>query len=576
VVERSANKEIYEAYIHVIHHGPGNTGDGPTLPIDNRRPSAAHMSQEAHKRSNMRHRQAGKRGEISREIVDNRDAEEVYSQATIDRISRNPMGSVTRPGGRRGLAGGDPLITHSGADQKFATVKKAVIEDGTAVEVEERVPVLQKVDKIRGSLGTRARRLGTAHHRARTGQEEYVTAPDAMSRGEHAEWARRQRDQDWSDEMARQRGDIARTLRFKRRASVTHGELFTEGTTFGPAPFGAASAFEHESRPRPLTASRAPSPSPDADGEFHAPGYHPKHVLKRLREEAREEAEGRRGQILSAAMAAGLAAASAPTPRGMINLNKLEGAHWEKVRNWEPPEPWGELGGRKEGHGRIVPEPGAPINAMEIESQRGMGRHHGGGPRFEGAYGDPITNAADKARWEAYKKTWRGRAEIAGGWLSGAADWAFKRGEHRRLDQWGDMLDKMTWMQRAGSSLAMRSIRFAGPAGLLALAYFSQNNAMLPAIAQFVLRSISVKGMPLNRDYVRAIGTITRDEMSVERQRERDMGEDPLILAYTSGFSPPDSYYTSQESVDRIRVQLGARDTDFVGTREALVVPGAA
>jgi len=137
-------------------------------------------------------------------------------------------------------------------------------------------------------------------------------------------------------------------------------------------------------------------------------------------------------------------------------------------------------------------------------------------------------------------------------------------------------MDRYTWMMRAGSSLAMRTVRFAGLPGLASLMVFSQNAAYMPAFLQFIVRMLTVKGAPFNQDAVRAVGTITRDTMTMQRQRERDMGEDPLLLAYTNGFSPPDSYYTSQESVDRVRVQLGTRDYDHVGTREAIVVPGAA
>ena len=137
-------------------------------------------------------------------------------------------------------------------------------------------------------------------------------------------------------------------------------------------------------------------------------------------------------------------------------------------------------------------------------------------------------------------------------------------------------MDQYAWIQRAPESFIARMIRFAGPIGIASFLVFDKNAALMPAFLQFIVRALSAKGMPGNVDVRRAVGTITRDTMSIEEQRRRDLGEDPLILAYTNGFHQPDSFYSSQEAVDRVRVQLGSRPFDHSGTREVVFTAGAA
>ena len=145
----------------------------------------------------------------------------------------------------------------------------------------------------------------------------------------------------------------------------------------------------------------------------------------------------------------------------------------------------------------------------------------------------------------------------------------------RGFDKWGPegLWEKALWIARAPEAFAMRMARFGGPVGLGLLTVFDRDPTALPALLKTVISGLSIKGMPLNQDWMRMSGT-TYDMMSLERQHHRELGDEPLFLAETNGFHPRDSYYTSLEEVDRLRAQRGAQDYDTVGLSQRVITWG--
>jgi len=130
----------------------------------------------------------------------------------------------------------------------------------------------------------------------------------------------------------------------------------------------------------------------------------------------------------------------------------------------------------------------------------------------------------------------------------------------RKYNKYGPegLWEKGLWLLRAPESFFMRMARFGGPIGLTLISVFDRDPSILPAVAKSIITILSQKGMPLNLDWKRMSGT-TYDMMSLERQHHRELGDEPLLLAEANGFHPRDSYYSSWEEVDRLRISAARR-----------------
>lgn len=148
-------------------------------------------------------------------------------------------------------------------------------------------------------------------------------------------------------------------------------------------------------------------------------------------------------------------------------------------------------------------------------------------------------------------------------------------GLQRKFDRGGveDAWQMSLWIARAPEAFVMRYLRFGGPIGLAALSLFSRDATLLPAIVKAAVTELSKKGRPLNQDWQRMSGT-TYDMMSLERQHHREQGDEPLLLAEAAGYHPRDSYYSSWEEVDRLRIRRGAQDYDTVGLSQRVITWG--
>lgn len=137
-------------------------------------------------------------------------------------------------------------------------------------------------------------------------------------------------------------------------------------------------------------------------------------------------------------------------------------------------------------------------------------------------------------------------------------------------------LDKIEYFLRAPQSFIMRTLRFTGIPGLLAIGMYGSNNAaFMPALVQEVIKLLSTKGMPLNRDWRRNLEDETLGIMSLEHQKKRADGTDPLIIAQSGGFRPLDGVESNISEVDKTRFQYGGGGSTEAGIGRTVLSHGA-
>jgi len=281
-----------------------------------------------------------------------------------------------------------------------------------------------------------------------------------------------------------------------------------------------------------------------------------------------------------------------------VLLGAGSGAGYPRMEGIGPSRLWGRLNPET---GERSPV-GGVINSLAPEGYdwkmwgRDLERVYGTERRARGGWMGPDHGDADEKRlsmelkrYERYLKAggkdvgmegWREMGSPVSGreidalkswWRKAGERFALMRGFERGSAE--DALQIGEWIARAPESFVMRYLRFGGPIGLLLLATYSRDAGLMPSLLQFGVDELSKKGRPLNLDWKRMSGT-TYDMMSLERQHHRELGDEPLLLAEANGFHPRDSYYSSWEEIDRIRIQRGAQDYDTVGLSERAITWG--